>query len=102
MQQMEFIEFGDSTFESQLPSGGLKFLNEIGRSREENAPPMFYQRQSDGGGQMCFATARPAEQQKVCPFPEPGIACGKGHDVGLADHWHGRKIEAVERFAGIM
>jgi hypothetical protein len=40
----------------------------------------------------------PAEQQKVCPFPEPGIACGKGHDVGLADHWHGRKIEAVERF----
>ncbi len=46
-QQMIFVELVDRGFESEVASRGLQSLDEIRRSREENAPAAFDERQAE-------------------------------------------------------
>src|ERR1700730_18389250 len=96
---MILVELGERAFEGEVAACDLQALDEIARAHEQYAPSILDERESDGCRQMAFASAGRAEQQEIGTFFEPAIACGKRHDLRLADHWHHLEVEAGERFA---
>jgi hypothetical protein len=59
------LSSGDRAFESQLASRDLQALDEIAGAREQYAPAVFDERETDGGCQMILAAAGRAEQEQI-------------------------------------
>ena len=57
-QQMEFVELGDSGFESELAAGNLQPLDKIGGSGEQHAPAVFDESQAESCRKVALAAAR--------------------------------------------
>jgi len=96
---MIFIEFGDGGFERQFAAGDLEFLDQIRSAGEQDAPPIFDQREAYCRCQMGFTPARWTEEDEICTFFEPAITRTQRRDLGTRDHRHRVEGEAVEGFA---
>jgi len=97
---MEFVELGDGGFESQLAAGDLQALDEISRAGEQDAPAPVDEGEAKSRRQVAFSAAGRPEQQQIGALVKPGVAGGKRHDLGLADHGHGLEVKGVEGLAG--
>src|SRR3984893_7478085 len=62
-QQMEFVELGNSGFESELATGNLQSLDKIGGSGEHHAPAVFDESQAESCRKVALAAARWPKQQ---------------------------------------
>ena len=60
---MEFVELGNSGFESELAAGDLQPLDEIGGAREQHAPAVFDKSEAERCREMALAAARRPKQQ---------------------------------------
>ena len=54
---MVFVELGDGGFESEFAAGDLQPLDEIGSSREEDAPAVFDEGETESCRQVTLASA---------------------------------------------
>ena len=99
-QQVVFVEPGDGGFESEFATGDLQPLDEIGGSREQNAPAVFDEGEAESCRQVTLAPAGRPEQDQIGAHAQPGIAGSERHDLGLADHRDGFEVEGVEGLAG--
>src|SRR5438309_4822647 len=62
-QEVEFVELGNSGFESELAAGDLQPLDEIGGAREQHAPAVFDKSEAERSREMALAPARWPKQQ---------------------------------------
>ena len=46
-QEVEFVELGDGGFESELATGNLQSLDEIGGASEQHAPAVFHESEAE-------------------------------------------------------
>jgi hypothetical protein len=65
---MVFVELGDGAFEHEFTAGDLQ-LHEIGGAREQHAPAIFDERQSDGDGEMTLASRGRRKSRRLAPCP---------------------------------
>src|ERR1700719_3510704 len=62
-QQMEFVELGNSGFESELATGNLQPLDKIGVWGKQHAPAVFDESQAESCRKVALAAARWPKQQ---------------------------------------
>src|SRR5215210_6632993 len=78
----------------------LQPLDEIGGSGEQHAPAVFDESEAERCRQVTLAGAGRPEQDQIGAPAQPGIAGGKRHDLGLANHRDGLEVEGVDGLAG--
>src|SRR6516162_7066025 len=62
-QEVESVELGDGGFESELATGNLQPLDEIGGAGEQHAPAVFDESEAESCGKVALATAGRPKQQ---------------------------------------
>ncbi len=75
-QEIELVELGDGVLELKFSARDLQLLDQIRGAGEQDAPAVLDQRQTDGCGEMTFATARRAEHQHVGALGQPAVPGG--------------------------
>src|SRR5437868_13566922 len=56
-QEVEFVELGNGSFESQFAAGDLQPLDEIGGASEQHAPAVFDEREAESCRKVALAAA---------------------------------------------
>jgi hypothetical protein len=56
-QQVILVQLGEGGLQSEITPSGLKFLNQVGGSGEQNPPAIFHQSVADRGRQVRLAAA---------------------------------------------
>jgi hypothetical protein len=56
-QQVILVQLGEGGLQSEITPSGLKFLNQVGGSGEQNPPAIFHQSVADRGRQVRLAGA---------------------------------------------
>jgi hypothetical protein len=62
-QEVEFVELGNGGFESELATGNLQPLDEIGGAGEQHAPAVFDESEAGSCRKVALAATRRPEQQ---------------------------------------
>src|SRR6516165_9318342 len=62
-QEVESVELGDGGFESELATGNLQSLDEIGGAGEQHTPAVFDESEAESCRKVALATARRPKQQ---------------------------------------
>jgi hypothetical protein len=62
-QEVEFVELGNGGFESELATGNLQPLDEIGGAGEQHAPAIFDKSEAERCRKVALAPTRWPKQQ---------------------------------------
>ena len=98
-QQVELVELGDVLGKREVLACRLQPLDEIRGSGEQHPVALLDERMAKCGRQVALSATGRAEGEDVVALGQPAVALGQGHDMGLAERWHGREVEAFERLA---
>ena len=98
-EQVIFVELVDGGFQGEIAPCELQFLDEIGRTGEENAPSVLDEGKPERRREMRLSASWRPKQYQVGAVLDPAVTGGERHDMRFTDHRHGVEVEGVECFA---